>query len=70
MADSDFNPITPVENLHNVGALTPTGQHQERKRRQNPPRQDQVPQEDPANKTKEQRKPEHNDGSHTIDYCA
>ena len=70
MADSDFNTIKPVENLHNLAALAPTGQHQERKRRQNPPRQGQVPQEDPAAETQEQPTPGHDDDSHTIDYCA
>ena len=70
MADSDFNTITPVENLHNLAALTPTGQQQERKRRQNPPRRGRAPQEDQANKTPEPQTPGHSDDSHRIDYCA
>ena len=70
MADSDFNTIKPVENLHNVAGLTPAGQHQERKRRQNPPRQGQTPQEDQADETQNQQTPGHDEDSHTIDYCA
>ncbi|MCX5645709.1 MAG: hypothetical protein NTZ17_13690 [Phycisphaerae bacterium] len=70
MADSDFNTIKPVENLHNVAALTPTGQHQQRKRRQNPPRQGQVPREGQADETQEQQTPGRDGDSHTIDYCA
>lgn len=70
MADSDFNTIKPVENLHNLAALAPTGQQQERKRRQNPPRRGQVPQEDQADKAQEQQTPGRGDDAHTIDYCA
>lgn len=70
MADSDFNAIKPVENLRNVAALTPTGQHRERKRRQNLPRQGPLSQEGQADETPEQQTPGHNDDSHTIDYCA
>ncbi len=79
MTDSDFNTIQAVENLQNVAGLTPTGQRQERKRRQNPPRRDQEgtpnaksgvgdPQsgETPPDKAAT----EHDSDSHRIDYCA
>ena len=70
MADSDFNTIKPVENLHNLAALTPTRQQQERKRRQNPPRRGPAPQEEQADRTPDQQTPARSDDSHTIDYCA
>ncbi|MCL5282331.1 MAG: hypothetical protein M1376_20790 [Planctomycetes bacterium] len=66
MNDSEFNTIQAVENLQNVAGLTPMGQRQERKRRQNPPRQDQGPAEAPADKAATERE---ND-SQRIDYCA
>jgi hypothetical protein len=66
MTDSEFNAIKAVENLQNVASLTPTGQRQERKRRQNPPRRDQGPGEAPPDKAAA----EHDSDSHRIDYCA
>ena len=70
MANSDFNTIKPVENLQNVAGLTPTGQQQERKRRQNPTRRGQEPREMPPDKAKEEQTPGQDRDSHTIDYCA
>jgi hypothetical protein len=70
MANSDFNTIQPVENLQNVAGLTPTGQQQERKRRQNPLRRGREPQETPPDKAKDEQTPGHDSDSHRIDYCA
>jgi hypothetical protein len=70
MANSDFNTIKPVENLQNVAGLTPTGQRQERKRRQNPPRRGQERQGMPPDKAQEEQAPGRDSDSHTIDYCA
>jgi hypothetical protein len=70
MADNDFNTIRPVENLPNVSHLTPTGQPQERKRRQNPPRRDQGTRAALPGTTEEEQAQEHPDDSHTIDYRA
>ena len=36
MADSNYDLIKPVENLQNVGGLTPVQQRKERNRRRNP----------------------------------
>jgi hypothetical protein len=70
MADNDFNIITPVENLQNVPSLTPTGERQERKRRQNPPRKGQGPEETPPKEATEGQTPGRGDDAHQIDYCA
>jgi hypothetical protein len=70
MADNDFNPIRPVENLQNISGLTPTGQPQERKRRQTPPRPGRQPQETPPDKVAEEQTSGRDSDSHTIDYCA
>lgn len=56
MTDNDFDAIKAVENLQNVAGLTPTGQRQERKRRQNPPRRDQEPGGTPPDKATVDRK--------------
>ncbi len=66
MNDNDFNTIQAVENLQNVAGLTPAGQRQERKRRQNPSHRDQGPTEAPSDKAAAERDGE----SHRIDYCA
>jgi hypothetical protein len=70
MTDNDFNPIRPVENLQNVIGLTPTSQHQERKRRQNASRRDQETQTAPPDKTREEQTPARDDDAHVIDYRA
>jgi len=71
MTDNEFNTIQAVENLQNVAGLTPTGQRQERKRRQNPPRRDQEPGETPPDKAAADKAAEERDGdSHKIDYRA
>ncbi len=70
MVDNDFNAIRPVENLPNVAHLAPTGQPQERKRRQNPPRRDQGARAAAPDKTEEEQVQERADESHTIDYRA
>jgi len=69
MADNDFSTIKPVENLQNVAGLTPTGQRQERKRRQNPLRSGREPGGKP-DKAEQEETPERDDDSHTIDYRA
>ncbi len=66
MTHDDFNAIQAVENLQNVASLTPTGQRQERKRRQNPPRRDPEREGTPPEKDAT----EHESDSHKIDYCA
>jgi hypothetical protein len=70
MTNNDFNPVSPVENLPNVARLTPTGQHQERKRRQNPPRRDPETQAAPPDKTEQEQTPEREGDAHVIDYRA
>lgn len=66
MTDNDFNTIKAVENLQNVASLTPTGQRQERKRRQNPPHRDREGGKTPADKPAAER----DNDAHRIDYCA
>jgi hypothetical protein len=66
MTDNEFPTIQAVENLQNVAGLTPTGQRQERKRRQNPPRRDPKPEEAPPDQTAAER----DSDAHRIDYCA
>ena len=66
MTDNEFPTIQAVENLQNVAGLTPTGQRQERKRRQNPPHRDPEPGAAPPDKDAV----EHESDSHRIDYCA
>ncbi len=66
MNDSEFNTIPAVENLQNVAGLTPTGQRQERKRRQNPPRGGQGADGTPPDKDATERESD----AHRIDYCA
>jgi hypothetical protein len=66
MTDNDFNAIKAVENLQNVAGLTPTGQRQERKRRQNPPRRAPRPDETPPDEATLER----DSDSHRIDYRA
>jgi hypothetical protein len=66
MTHNDFDAIPAVENLQNVASLTPTGQRQERKRRQNPPQRDQGRGETPPDKAAA----ECDSDSHRIDYCA
>jgi len=66
MTDNDFNTIKAVENLQNVTGLTPTGQRQERKRRQNPPRQDEESKGTAPDKAAAKR----DSDSHRVDYCA
>ena len=39
MQNNDYNIIKPVENLQNVGAMTPIDKQAERKRRQNQAKQ-------------------------------
>jgi hypothetical protein len=70
MATNDLNPIRPVENLPNVAGLTPTGQQQERKRRQNPRRQEQAAQAASPDRTEDEPKREHDGDAHVIDYQA
>lgn len=79
MTDNEFNTIPAVENLQNVAGLTPTGQRQERKRRQNPPRRDQegalnakscVGDPEPGGTPPDKAAAEHDSDAHRIDYCA
>jgi hypothetical protein len=69
MADNDFNPVRPVENLQNVSGLTPLAQRREGKRRQTPDRPAPQPRGTPP-ETAAEEQPSRSDSSHTIDYCA
>ncbi len=70
MADHDFDPIRPVENLSNVPGLTPAGPRQERKRRQTPGTPGRPPQKAPREKAVEEPTPRVESDSHRIDYRA
>ncbi len=77
MADNDFNIIKPVENLQNVGALTPAKRREERKKRQNlhekNNRQRPLPENEPDESAAEDIDSEIADNDqeqHSIDYCA
>jgi len=69
MADTDFNIIRPVDTLHNVPGLTPIQDREERKRRQNTPAGRKEPPKEPKSEKNEQAE-EHDDDTHSIDYCA
>ena len=73
MADNNYNMIQPVENLQNVGGLTPVKREKERKRRQNSQEENEQEQQEQNDAIKE------NAGSngtktksdrHSIDYRA
>lgn len=70
MTDSDFTFIKPMETVHNIQALTPDKQREERKRRQKPPQEQPETGGSPLNE--KARDPASNDGGgrHQIDYCA
>ncbi len=77
MADNDFNIIKPVENLQNVGGVTPAKSRKERKKRQNlhekndPQRP--LPDSERDESTAEDIDSEIADNDreqHSIDYCA
>ena len=74
MADSNYDLIKPVENLQNVGGLTPVQQQKERKRRRNP--QQQNPEEYAEDLTEsveenlDQEAAQNQSDGHSIDYCA
>jgi hypothetical protein len=70
MADSDFSTVKPVENLQNVASLTPTGQRQERKRRQSPARRGREPGETQPHSATDKPASESDGDVHAIDYCA
>ncbi len=74
MTDSDFNYITPVENLHSVHSLSPAQGREEQKRKQKQPRQQpeqkQAPEARPAGATSAEPASEQNEVPHRIDYCA
>jgi hypothetical protein len=70
MTENDFNTIKPVENLHNVAALTPAGQQQERKRRPQPPRPRRKPEAMPPVEATEQEASERGSEAHLLDYRA
>lgn len=77
MADNDINIIKPVENLQNVGGLTPAKRREERKKRQNlhekNNRQRPIPENEPDESADEDIDSEMADNEreqHSIDYCA
>ncbi len=74
MADSNYNMIKPVENLQNVGSLTPVNQRKEKKQRRNPQEQNQEEGEQELNESVEKnaadQAPENGPNQHSIDYCA
>lgn len=71
MADTDFNIIQPVDNIHNVQGLTPAKRRQQRKRQQHAPAEHQEePEEQGPDDSKDQQTPDTDGGSHSIDYCA
>jgi hypothetical protein len=43
MQNNDYNIIKPVENMQNVGAMTPIDKQTERRRRQNQQKQRRIP---------------------------
>jgi hypothetical protein len=70
MAADDFNAIKPVENLPNVTGLTPAGQRQGRKRRQNPPRRGRESVETRPDDAADGQTSKGDGDAHVIDYCA
>jgi hypothetical protein len=63
MADSNYN-VKPVENLQNVGSLSPVTSNRERRRKGNLKKGKHEQQASP------QESDEHNPDEHSIDYCA
>lgn len=77
MADNDFNIIKPVENLQNVGGVTPAKSREERKKRQNLHKKNDpqrpLPDSERDESTAEDIDSEIVDNDreqHSIDYCA
>lgn len=75
MADNDANTIKPVESLQNIPILTPTKRREQRKRRQQLPREnkqliehEQSSLDDERNRDSELT--ENKNDENTIDYCA
>ncbi len=77
MADNDFNIIKPVENLQNVGGLTPANRREKRKKRQNMREKNDL-QRPLAENEQSESTAEDIDGEitcddqdpHSVDYCA
>lgn len=73
MADDNYN-IKPVENLHNIGSLSPVGHRKERKRKQNLQEQAQEEQQQEQDKSTKEKLDEetfeNQDNQHSIDYRA
>ena len=73
MADNDYNIIKPVENLQNVGAITPAKRQEEKKQRQKQ-NQKRALEQQLSNQADEQGTGNQNDETdtdqHSIDYCA
>ena len=74
MADNNYNIIKPVENLQNIGGVTPAKRREERKRRQNLKEQnEQEPEQQLNESVEEDLSNETNESQgeqHSIDYCA
>jgi hypothetical protein len=70
MQDNDFNIIKPVENLQNVGAMSPIDRHAERRRKQQR-RENHGSTADEQDVSNESAGSENNkDGTGSIDYRA
>ncbi|HSW01257.1 MAG TPA: hypothetical protein VLI39_13865 [Sedimentisphaerales bacterium] len=70
MTDSDFTLIKSMETVHNIQALTPDKQREERKRRQKPHKEQPETGEKPLNETAREQAHDEGDGRHQIDYRA
>ncbi len=75
MSDNDYNIIKPVENLQNIGSLTPAKRREERKRRQNLHEQNEEKPKQESNKPINEedfsdKLTESDRDQHSIDYCA
>ncbi|MBP8909936.1 MAG: hypothetical protein KBI32_00350 [Phycisphaerae bacterium] len=70
MTDNDFTLIKPMETVHNIQALTPTQQQEERKRRQKRPQGSPETGGEPRKQTIQDPASDDRNGRHQIDYCA
>ncbi|MFC1676875.1 hypothetical protein ACFL3G_07430 [Planctomycetota bacterium] len=74
MADSNYNIIKPVDNLHNVAGLNPIERRKERKRKQNSNQQSnksgQQPGDEPIIEQLDGQQDQDDETKHTLDYRA
>jgi hypothetical protein len=75
MADNDSSIIKPVDSLLSIPTVTPTGRREDRKRRQQPQKENKEYSEQEQNGSEDEQDlqsglNEDEDDRNTIDYCA